>query len=286
MSRAEYIRPRARQIEPISATGGRWQIWGNFPAKMTAIAISEPGGPLVLKPEKRDVPEPGEGEILIRVRAAGVNRPDVLQRKGAYPPPPGASDLPGLEVAGEVAALGAGVKRWRVGDRGLRADAGRRLCRIRQACTRQRAAAAGRLHLHRGGGAAGNLLHRLAQCVRARRAEERRDAAGAWRLVRHRHHGDPARHGASAPMSSPPPARPRNATACLKLGADRADQLPRARISSRRSRRRPTARAPMSSSTWSAATMSRATTRRRRWKAASCRSPRRAGPSAAPISPS
>ena len=71
---------------------------------------------MVLKPERRDVPQPGAGEILIRVAAAGVNRPDVLQRKGAYPPPPGASDLPGLEVAGEVAALGADVKRWRVGD--------------------------------------------------------------------------------------------------------------------------------------------------------------------------
>ena len=71
----------------------------------------------VLKPERRDVPSAGEGEILIRVRAAGVNRPDVQQRKGAYPPPPGASDLPGLEVAGEVAALGEGAKRWRVGDR-------------------------------------------------------------------------------------------------------------------------------------------------------------------------
>lgn len=88
-----------------------------LPDKMTAVAISTPGGPLVLKAERRDVPEAGEGEILIRVRAAGVNRPDVLQRKGAYPPPPGASDLPGLEVAGEVAALGAGVKRWRIGDR-------------------------------------------------------------------------------------------------------------------------------------------------------------------------
>ncbi len=87
-----------------------------LPAKMTAIAISEPGGPRVLKPEKRDVPQPGEGELLIRVRAAGVNRPDVQQRKGLYPAPPGASDLPGLEVAGEVAALGEGVKRWRVGD--------------------------------------------------------------------------------------------------------------------------------------------------------------------------
>jgi putative PIG3 family NAD(P)H quinone oxidoreductase len=80
---------------------------GKLPATMTAIAISEPGGPM----------EPKPGEILIRVRAAGVNRPDVLQRQGAYPPPPGASDLPGLEAAGEVAALGEGVKRWKVGDR-------------------------------------------------------------------------------------------------------------------------------------------------------------------------
>ncbi len=87
-----------------------------LPAKMTAIAITEPGGPLVLKPEKRDLPELREGEILIKVRAAGVNRPDVLQRSGAYPPPPGASDLPGLEVAGEVVALGPDTKRWRIGD--------------------------------------------------------------------------------------------------------------------------------------------------------------------------
>ena len=87
-----------------------------IPEKMTAIGISEPGGPRVLKPERRDVPRPGRGEILIRVKAAGVNRPDVLQRKGAYPPPPGASDLPGLEVSGEVVALGEGAARWRVGN--------------------------------------------------------------------------------------------------------------------------------------------------------------------------
>ncbi|MCO5161908.1 MAG: NAD(P)H-quinone oxidoreductase [Mesorhizobium sp.] len=87
-----------------------------LPTAMTAIAITEPGGPKVLKPQKRPLPEPGPGEILIRVKAAGVNRPDVLQRQGAYPPPPGASDLPGLEVAGEVAALGESVKRWRTGD--------------------------------------------------------------------------------------------------------------------------------------------------------------------------
>jgi putative PIG3 family NAD(P)H quinone oxidoreductase len=84
--------------------------------KMTAIAISAPGGPMVLKPERRDIPAPGPGEILIRVKAAGVNRPDVQQRKGAYPPPPGASDLPGLEVSGEVFALGENAARWQVGD--------------------------------------------------------------------------------------------------------------------------------------------------------------------------
>jgi putative PIG3 family NAD(P)H quinone oxidoreductase len=87
-----------------------------IPDTMTAIAITEPGGPLVLKPERREVPRPGPGEILIRVRAAGVNRPDVLQRKGAYPPPKGASDLPGLEASGEVASLGEATSRWRVGD--------------------------------------------------------------------------------------------------------------------------------------------------------------------------
>ncbi|MBN9071052.1 MAG: NAD(P)H-quinone oxidoreductase [Rhizobiales bacterium] len=83
---------------------------------MTAIAISEPGGPRVLKPERRPLPGLEKGEILIRVRAAGVNRPDVLQRQGAYPPPPGASDLPGLEVSGVVAAVGPDVERWRAGD--------------------------------------------------------------------------------------------------------------------------------------------------------------------------
>jgi len=87
-----------------------------IPVMMTAIAITEPGGPLVLKPQPRPVPTPRPGEILIRVKAAGVNRPDVLQRQGGYPPPPGASPLPGLEVAGEVAALGEGAARWRVGD--------------------------------------------------------------------------------------------------------------------------------------------------------------------------
>ena len=84
---------------------------------MTAIAITTPGGPEVLKPVRLPVPVPKPGEILVRVKAAGVNRPDVLQRQGGYPPPPGAPDTPGLEIAGEVTALGEGVKRYEVGDR-------------------------------------------------------------------------------------------------------------------------------------------------------------------------
>lgn len=88
-----------------------------LPTHMTAIGIKTPGGPQALVPEQRPVPVPGDGEILIKVAAAGVNRPDVMQRQGLYPPPPGAPDIPGLEIAGEVAALGTGVKRWALGDR-------------------------------------------------------------------------------------------------------------------------------------------------------------------------
>jgi NADPH2:quinone reductase len=84
---------------------------------MTAIAIKAPGGPEMLVPEERDVPVPGGGEILVKVAAAGVNRPDVMQRQGLYPPPPGAPDIPGLEIAGEVVALCDGVTRWKIGDR-------------------------------------------------------------------------------------------------------------------------------------------------------------------------
>lgn len=89
----------------------------SLPATMTAILISSPGGPEVLAPGTRPVPAPGPGEVLVKVEAAGVNRPDVMQRKGLYPPPPGASDIPGLEIAGTVVALGAGAERFKVGDR-------------------------------------------------------------------------------------------------------------------------------------------------------------------------
>ena len=90
---------------------------GPLPSAMTAIEISEPGPPEVLVATRRPLPVPAENEVLIRVAAAGINRPDVLQRKGGYPPPPGASDLPGLEVAGEIVALGAGTSGWKPGDR-------------------------------------------------------------------------------------------------------------------------------------------------------------------------
>ena len=87
-----------------------------IPAEMRVVEIAAPGGPEVLRLATRRVPKPGAGEILIRVRAAGVNRPDALQRAGAYAPPKGASDLPGLEAAGEVAAVGPGGSAWAVGD--------------------------------------------------------------------------------------------------------------------------------------------------------------------------
>jgi NADPH2:quinone reductase len=95
-----------------------------LPAQMTAIAISKPGGPEVLVPEQRPVPKPGPNEILIKVAAAGVNRPDVLQRQGLYPVPPGASDLPGLEISGEVVALGEGVTKRKIGDKVMSLVAG------------------------------------------------------------------------------------------------------------------------------------------------------------------
>lgn len=87
-----------------------------LPDQMTVIEITEPGGPEKLVSSRRPLPQPTAGDILIKVAYAGVNRPDCLQRQGAYPPPPGASDVPGLEVAGTVVKLGQGVEIWQVGD--------------------------------------------------------------------------------------------------------------------------------------------------------------------------
>ncbi len=87
-----------------------------LPELMTEIGISQPGGPGVLQPRRVPVPQPGPGQVLVKVRAAGVNRPDVLQRRGLYPMPPGVTPVPGLELAGEVAALGEGVDGFALGD--------------------------------------------------------------------------------------------------------------------------------------------------------------------------
>jgi putative PIG3 family NAD(P)H quinone oxidoreductase len=83
---------------------------------MNVTEIAQPGGPEVLRPARRPRPEPGQCEVLIEVAAAGVNRPDVMQRQGKYPPPRGASDIPGLEVAGRIARVGPDVERWKEGD--------------------------------------------------------------------------------------------------------------------------------------------------------------------------
>ena len=89
----------------------------SLPGEMTVVEIAAPGGPEQLRSAVRPLPVPGEGEVLVRVEAAGVNRPDVMQRQGRYPPPPGASDLPGMEIAGEVVALGPKVSGVSLGDK-------------------------------------------------------------------------------------------------------------------------------------------------------------------------
>ena len=88
-----------------------------LPELMTVIEISVPGGPEVLRPSTRPTPQPAAGEVLIKVSAAGINRPDLLQRQGHYPVPPGASDIPGLEIAGTVVALGFGAHHLAIGDK-------------------------------------------------------------------------------------------------------------------------------------------------------------------------
>jgi len=89
----------------------------NVPVDMTVVEIAAPGGPEQLRTAVRPVPQPAAGEVLVRVAAAGVNRPDVMQRQGRYPPPPGASDIPGLEIAGEIVALGANVAGLSLGEK-------------------------------------------------------------------------------------------------------------------------------------------------------------------------
>src|SRR5207248_10472741 len=92
-------------------------LMATLPGQMNCIGIPKPGGPEALVLEQRPIPAPGKNEVLVNVAAAGVNRPDVAQRRGFYPPPPGASDVPGLEIAGEVVALGESTSRFKLGDK-------------------------------------------------------------------------------------------------------------------------------------------------------------------------
>jgi hypothetical protein len=161
---------------------------------MRVVVARRPGGPDVLDIEMRPLPVPAEGHILVRVEAAGVNRPDVLQRMGYYPVPPGASDALGLEVAGEVAARGPNATRHGLGARVMALVPGggyadycvvdeRNALPIPAGLTAIEAAAIP------------DLFHRLDQRLRPRRPQSRRDAAGPWRNVRHRHDRDRARQG-------------------------------------------------------------------------------------------
>ncbi len=167
----------------------------DLPRTMRAVEIAQPGPPSALRLTSRPVPNLRCGEVLIRVSAAGVNRPDVMQRQGAYPPPQGASDLPGLEVAGEIVQVASDVTSLRR-CKGLRARRRRRLRRVRRgSCGAVSAGAT--VGVGRGGSrAAREFFHRVSQRLRACRAGSWRDAAGARRCERHRHDGHPAGQGA------------------------------------------------------------------------------------------
>ncbi len=165
----------------------------SVPREMMVVEIAAPGGPEQLRMARRPMPQPGEGEVLVRVAAAGVNRPDVMQRQGRYPPPAGASDIPGLEIAGEVIALGANVSGVALGDRvtallpgGGYADHARRGRGTVFADTE-------RSQHGRGGRAAGDVFHGLDQPLRARRLESRRVGSDPRRHQRHRYDGHTAR---------------------------------------------------------------------------------------------
>jgi len=158
---------------------------GGLPKSMTSIAIREPGGPDVLVAREQPVPAPGDGEILVRLAAAGVNRPDVMQRQGHYPPPKGATEIPGLEIAGEVVQIGPGVTRWNKGDKVMALVVGGGYAEYCLAFASHALPVPPSLPMIEAA--------RLAQCVRARQACRRRNAARAWRLVWDRHYGYPAR---------------------------------------------------------------------------------------------
>jgi NADPH2:quinone reductase len=166
-----------------------------LPARMTAIAIKAPGGPEMLVPEARAVPQPGPGEILVKVAAAGVNRPDVRQRQGTYPPPKGAPDIPGLEMAGEVAALGPDVKRWKVGDKVCALVVGGGYAEYCLAYEPHALPVPARLSMVEAAAIPETFFTCWQNMFIACRREGRRLGAGARRHIGHRHHCDHAGQG-------------------------------------------------------------------------------------------
>ena len=202
---------------------------------MLVIEIREPGGPDVLVPAERPRPSVRTDEVLIKVAAAGVNRPDVMQRRGAYPPPPGASDIPGLEVAGVIEEVGSGVGGWRSGDQVCALVIGWRLRRVLRrtgAAVSSRSAWHGTRECRRD---SRNILHRVDQRLRARTFEAGRvDARSRW-LERHRNDGHP--DGPSVWLARVCHGRIAREVRRVRASGCRAcHQLPRRRLRSRHER--------------------------------------------------
>ncbi len=165
-----------------------------IPESMRYIEIAEPGGPEVLRLATGPVPRPGPGEVLVRVEAAGINRADLLQRQGHYPPPPGASPILGMEVSGHIAELGHRHHQPLAGGRsGLRPARRRGLCRVLRGARGPVHGGAGRRFAARRGRHSGSRHYRVGQSVRAPAAVCRQPLPGARRLQRDWHVRHPDR---------------------------------------------------------------------------------------------
>ncbi len=189
---------------------------------MRAVIATEPGGPEVLTISEVPDPVPGPGEVLIRVAATAVNKADTLQRQGVYPPPPGASDIIGMECSGTVAALGEGVDALVGGRRGVRPDGRRWVRRAGGRPGRPGHAAAGRGRPGDGNRAARGRVHGVVQRVHGGRAAARRDVPGARRCRRDRHVRDPAGPRDVGARVLTTAGTPEKLAACRELGADLA----------------------------------------------------------------
>ena len=245
---------------------------------MRAVVAESGGGPEVLTVVERPDPEPGAGEVVLDVAAAGLNRADLLQRQGFYPPPPGASDVLGMECSGTVSAVGDGVEGWQVGDVGCALlSAGAYATKVSLPAGQLMPVPGGRRPGHRGRAPRGGV-HRVVQRLHGGRAAARRGAAGARRRRWHRHLRHPARRRAGRPGVHHGGQRRRSAT-CAASSAPRSRSTTRTRTSSRWSGSTPTAPASTSSSTtWarptSSATSTRSPTRDGSWSSACRAAPR------------